>query len=137
MSRSHVPREQQHFAPWTMLLNSYCQVDSVQLRHHHIGEQQVGSFKQRCLKGLNRVVECSGVKPAGITQNHCQGRCDDIFIIDDEYTERFAQLGHDAPPLIFRGVNWPLLSADRFDTDNEFSAPGKMRNADTMPVAME
>ncbi len=89
--------EQQHFAIRAMLSHLNSQFDPGKQRHHYVGNQKIGRFKPSSLQCIERLGEGSGVKAALKAQNHCQGRRDDILIINNKDTRLFACLGHDVP----------------------------------------
>ena len=89
-------REQQHFAVRAMFSYLTSQIDSGEIRHHDIGNEEIWSLNADRFQSLEWIAKGCGVESV-LTQNHCQSRCDDLFVIDNHDTQLFV-LGDDLPP---------------------------------------
>ena len=92
IGRGCLAREQQHFAVRATLSHLNREFDSRQLRHYDIGNQQVRGIKPRGIQSIEGIGEGSRMEAALKAQNHCQSRCDDIFIIDNKDTRLLPEL---------------------------------------------
>jgi len=68
-----------------MMLSRFCQLNSVGVGHHHIGEQNVGTFLLNIDHCGGSAIVGNGVE-AAVVENHCNTVGDDLFVIDNEHT---------------------------------------------------
>jgi hypothetical protein len=59
------------------------QLDSADLRHYNVRNEQIGRLEAAGFQGFQRLAKWNRVEPR-ISQNHCNGRCDDFFVIHNK-----------------------------------------------------